>query len=340
MKRILIVKVTSLGDIVQALPVVADIQRAFPGAKVDWAADEAFADVVRWNRRVDRVLCAPLRRFKKARRWADFKAIAASIAELRAHRYDAVIDIHGVYKSAIIARLARASRRFGYRSRDLGERGAAFAYNGRFGPRPDCDAWHGMRVSTGEALGYEVEGPPVYDLRVPRNAPAERVMPAVPGTQPLALFFHATSKDEKKWPTSRWGELGRELTRRGYRIALPWGSEAEHAAAVQIASLVPGATVLPQLSIVELARKIEEASLVVGVDTGFVHLAHALMKRTVMIFTATSKDHCGVHAPYRSTSLGSPGQVPEVKEVLDAIDYVHGEPRIEEPMRIGSVAAA
>jgi heptosyltransferase-1 len=103
---------------------------------------------------------------------------------------------------------------------------------------------------------------------------------------------------------------------------------------------VPGATVLPQLSIVELAGKIEEASLVVGVDTGFVHLAHALMKRTVMIFTATSKDHCGVHAPYRSISLGSPGHVPEVRQVLDAIDYVHGDARIDEPMSIGSVAAA
>src|ERR1700758_740729 len=124
MKRVLIVKVTSLGDIVEALPVVADVQRAFPGVKVDWAADEAFADIVRWNAGVDRVLCAPLRRFKKARRWSDFKAIWASISELRAYRYDYIIDIHGVYKSAIIAFLARSSRRIGYQSQDLGERGA------------------------------------------------------------------------------------------------------------------------------------------------------------------------------------------------------------------------
>ena len=82
MKRILIVKVTSLGDIVQALPVIADIKQAFPGVQVDWAADEAFAEVVHWSQRVDRVLCAPLRRFKKARRWSDLKAIGASIGEL------------------------------------------------------------------------------------------------------------------------------------------------------------------------------------------------------------------------------------------------------------------
>ncbi len=75
MKRILVVKVTSMGDIVEALPVVADIRRAFPGVKVDWSADESFVDIVRWNAGVDRVLYAPLRRFKKTRRWSDLGSI-------------------------------------------------------------------------------------------------------------------------------------------------------------------------------------------------------------------------------------------------------------------------
>jgi heptosyltransferase-1 len=132
MKRILIVKVTSLGDIVETQPVVSDLRRAFPSAKIDWAADAAFADIIRWNPAVDRVLSAPLRKFKKARSWADLKDIAASIGELRAEKYDVVLDIHGVYKSAIIAFLARGRRRYGYKNRDLGELGAAFAYNKRF----------------------------------------------------------------------------------------------------------------------------------------------------------------------------------------------------------------
>ncbi len=150
MKRVLIVKVTSLGDIVQALPVVADIKRAFPGVQVDWAADEAFAEMVHWCKSVDRVLCAPLRRFKKARRWGDFKAIAASIAELRAYRYDFIVDIHGVYKSAIIAFLARSSRRIGYQSQDLGERGAAFAYTGPF-RSASANATRGMACASARA---------------------------------------------------------------------------------------------------------------------------------------------------------------------------------------------
>ncbi|MGF6859095.1 lipopolysaccharide heptosyltransferase I [Paraburkholderia sp. CI3] len=319
MKRILIVKVTSLGDIVQALPVVADIKRAFPGVQVDWAADEAFAQVVHWSQGVDRVLCAPLRRFKKARRWSDLKAIWASIAELRAYRYDYIIDIHGVYKSAIIAFLARSSRRIGYQSLDLGERGAAFAYTGRFGPRPQGNAWHGMRISASEALGYEVEGPPIYDLQLPETVPQPFATPDAP----VAALFHATSKADKKWPLTHWAALGRELSERGFRVVLPWGSDGELAEARQIAAQVPGATVLPPLSVTEVAQMIDACALVVGTDTGFVHLAHALQKRTVMIFVATSPSHCGVEAPYRSTSIGDGDSVPPISAALEAIDYVY-----------------
>ncbi|NLP62304.1 lipopolysaccharide heptosyltransferase I [Paraburkholderia sacchari] len=318
MKRVLIVKVTSLGDIVEALPVVADVQRAFPGVKVDWASDEAFADIVRWNAGVDRVFCAPLRRFKKSRRWSDLKAIWESIAELRAERYDAIIDIHGVYKSAIISFIARGRRRFGYLAQDLGERGAAFAYNGRFGPRPKCDAWLGMRISTGEALGYKIDTPPDFQMRIPRDGTA---LPAPDA--PTALIFHATSKEEKKWPVEHWGELCRALIARGLRIELPWGSDAEHATAREIAALVPGATVLPRLTVSQVAQRIEDCSLVVGTDTGFVHLGHALLKPTVMIFVATDAEHLGVRAPNRSISVGDGHHVPPVAVALDAVDRVY-----------------
>lgn len=320
MKRVLIIKVTSLGDIVEALPVVADIRRRYPTVKVDWAADESFAELLHWNAGVDRVLCAPLRRFKHARKWQDLRAIIGSIRDLRAERYDAIVDIHGVYKSAIIAWLARGKRRIGYQTKDLGERGAAFAYTHRFGPRPDCDAWHGMRVSAGEALGYVVDTPPEFDLRVPRDDSSPALPP--PG-EPVALLFHGTSKDEKRWPVTHWAELGRELAARGLRIEIPWGSEAERERAVEMASLMPRASVLPRLSVTQVAQRIEEASLVVGADTGFVHLAHALMKPTVMVFVATSREHCGVHAPGRSISVGDGASTPPVASVLAAVDSVY-----------------
>ena len=322
MKRILVIKVTSLGDVIQAQPVVADLKRAFPGVEVDWACDEAFAEVARWNQSVGRVLCAPLRRFKKARRWSDFKAIGASIAELRAYRYDVVLDIHGVYKSAIIAFLTRSKQRLGYRARDLGERGAAFAYTGRFAPRADANAWQGMRDTVALALGYQAEGPGVYDMHIP--SPAQPLVET--GGKPLAVLFHATSKDDKKWPVAYWAEIGNELVRRGFHLVLPWGSASERAEAQQIVDRVPQSSVLPQLGVTAIAQLIDAASFVIGVDTGFVHLAHALGKRTVMIFIATSPIIFGNEAPFRSTSIGDGHSVPPVAEALRAIDYVHGAP--------------
>lgn len=319
MKRILVIKVTSLGDVIQAQPVVADLKRAFPGVVVDWACDEVFADVAHWNEGIDRVLCAPLRRFKKARRWSDFKAIFASISELRAHRYDAVMDIHGVYKSAIIAFLTRSARRYGYHSKNLGEQGAAFAYTHRFVPRQDVNAWQGMRDTVADALGYRADNPAVYNLRIPR--PDQPIVDT--GGAPLAVLFHATSKDDKKWPTEHWIAVAKELVQRGFHVVLPWGSPAEREEAQKIIEQAPQAHLLPQLSVTAIAQMIDASALVVGVDTGFAHLAHALGKRTVMIFTVTSSVHSGNQAPYRSTSIGGDGVVPTVAEVVQAIDYVH-----------------
>ncbi|SAK65320.1 lipopolysaccharide heptosyltransferase-1 [Caballeronia hypogeia] len=322
MKRILIVKVTSLGDIVETLPVVSDLRRAFPGVQIDWAADAAFADIIRWNPGVDRVLSAPLRKFKKARNWNDLKGIAASIGELRAEKYDVILDIHGVYKSAIIAFIARGRRRFGYLNQDLGERGAAFAYNARFGPRPLTDAWRGMRVSVADALGYRFDDTPDYNICLPALARDLEI----PRGAPIAMLFHATSADVKKWPKANWGEVGRWLSERGYAIALPWGTEREREEAQAIAALMPGAIVLPKLSVEECAHWIQASEIVVGTDTGLVHLAHALQRRTVMLFAATSREHFGVNDPGRTVSIGDEGAPPDVPAVLSAIESVMGGP--------------
>ncbi|MGF6768780.1 heptosyltransferase-1 [Paraburkholderia sp. GAS199] len=322
MNRILIVKVTSLGDIVHGQPVVSDLHRAFPGVKVDWAADSAFADILRWNPGIDRVLCAPLRGFKKRRGLDELKAIAASIGELRQVKYDAVLDLHGVYKSAIIAFLARSRRVYGYRKEDLGENGAAFAYNVRYQPRGNLNAWNGLRQTVSQAFGYQLEGAPNFGLRIP--APA--VAPEAAKHAPFALFFHATSSDEKKWPVEHWHSIGRSLLDQGITPLLPWGSDAEHKDAIAIAAGIPGSVVLPRLSVEAVAQHIDMAALIVGTDTGFVHLSSALQKPTVMIFTATSRPHFGIDVPGLSMSVGDEGRPATVDEVREAIGTVLSEP--------------
>lgn len=320
MKRILLIKITSLGDMVHTLPVLYDLQRAYPDAKIDWIADASCADIPRWAVGVDRVIAPPLRQFKKnGRKWRDLKGIIGALRALRRERYDVAIDVHGVFKSAIAARLARTKRRLGYAAEFLGEEKAVFAYTEIFGPHGDANCRQKMRMVVANALGYEIEPHETARLRVP--APAT---PLNADGVPRALLFHATSLDIKKWPQASWIEIGRRLAARGYRVQLPWGSEKEHAEARALAAAIPDAEVLPRMSITECAQRVDAAALVVGMDTGFVHLADALGKPTVMLFTATSREHFGVDRPGQSVSVGENGAPPSIETVQDAIDYVTG----------------
>ncbi|VXB75081.1 Lipopolysaccharide heptosyltransferase I [Burkholderia sp. 8Y] len=318
MKRILVVKVTSLGDVIQAQTVVGDLHRAFPGVIIDWAVDEAFADIPRWNPGVERVLCAPLRRFKKMRSLRDLSAIWSSVSDLRREKYDLVLDLHGVYKSAIISFLTRSKRRFGYSRVNLGESGAAFAYTHRFAPRNDANAWEGMRRTLSETFGYSIDPFPPTAFAIPKpKAPPQAV-----SDMPFALLFHATSKAEKKWPTTHWVAIAKALVERGLTPLLPWGTDGERTEGEAIAREVPNARVLPRLTIEEIAQHVDLAALVVGTDTGLVHLASALRKPTVMIFTATSRPHFGVNIPGACLSVGDEGRPPSVEDVLAAIRAV------------------
>jgi heptosyltransferase-1 len=317
MDRILISKVTSFGDVVHGQPVVADLHRAFPGVKIDWAVDAAFADVPRWNPGIDRVLSAPLRGFKKNRSRGDLKSIVTSLSELRREKYDVVLDLQGVYKSAIIAFLARSRRRLGYRKADMGESGAAFAYTGRFPPRELLNAWEGLRRTVGDTFGYRPEGPARFDLAIPKSATTATMHSA-----PYAMLFHATSAEVKKWPAAHWIAIGRKLMDQGVTPLLPWGTPAEERDAIAIAEGISGAHVLPRMPIAKVAEYVDAAALVVGTDTGFVHLSSALGRPTVMIFTATARRWFGVEVPGVSTSVGDEGYPPSVADVIDAINII------------------
>lgn len=319
MKRILIVKLTSLGDMVFTQPLVADLQRAFPGVKIDWIADSYCADVPRWNPNIDRVIAAPLRGFKKKRSWAGLREIFRALRELRREQYDAVLDVHGVYKSAIVSFLARTRHRYGYPVDELGESGARFAYNHIFAPHIDADSSRQrMRRAVSRAFGFELTDEMDYGLAMPPDTPA------LADKGPYAMLFHATSSEEKKWPVADWISVGNAIAARGLRVLVPWGNEAERKEAETIAAGVAGAEVMPRLSITGVAQMTGKASLVVGMDTGFVHIADALRRPTVILFTTTSRHLYGVSAPGRAVSLGGHGDIPTRAAVLAAIDEVMG----------------
>ncbi len=270
--RVLIVKLSSLGDVVHAMPVVHDIRAAFPDALIDWVVEPGFAPLVRRVEGVQTVIDCALRRWSKAwwtgavrAEWRAFKA------RLQATHYDAVVDLQGLTKSALIARLADG-RSYGLANRTDGagyEAPARWLIDTAIRIEPHIHALDRSRVLAAQALGYVSAGPPVFGLRA---TPAVRA-----GAAPTLVFVHGTSRDDKLWPEDRWIELGRRAVTEGWRIALPHAGPVELARAQRIASaLGAAADVWPAMSLDALTDKLAATQGVIGVDSGLSHIAVAL----------------------------------------------------------------
>lgn len=290
--RILIVKTSSLGDVVHMLPALTDAQRRLPALSADWVVEESFAAIPGWHPAVDRVLPVAIRRWRKRPLdravWREVGAFKAALAQ---RRYDAVVDTQGLLKSAWIARLARGPR-WGYDRASAREPLASLFYTHRLAvPRAQHAIERNRQLLAG-ALAYALEGLALdYGLSHPPTAAAE---PFVPTRHVLAL--HGTSRVDKEWPQAQWIELAHRLAERGSGLVLPWGNERERERAQAIAAASPGSIVLPRLGLDALAGLIAKAPAVVGMDTGLMHLAAAYGRPGVALYPATAPALTGVRS--------------------------------------------
>jgi heptosyltransferase-1 len=269
--RALIVKTSSLGDLVHTLPALTDAVRALPGLRCDWLAERAFAEIPSWHPAVERVIQCDLRSWRRnpaqtvfGGDWSRFRG------ELRRSAYDLVIDAQGLIKSACLARQARGPLAGPDRASAREPLAAAFYQRGYAVPRHDAaHAVERNRRLFALALGYAYAGtPPDAGLEAGRFPPPDL-------GEPFAVLLHGTTWASKRWPLPHWSELGTWLAARGLRVVLPWGSEAERADAQRIAAGCNG-LVLPKLGLTALAGWLARARLCLGVDTGLAHLAAAL----------------------------------------------------------------
>jgi heptosyltransferase-1 len=315
MNSFLIVKTSSLGDVMHMMPALADARRAHPNAHIAWLVDEMYAPLVRLAPAVDEVLLVSWRRWRRhlqaAATWREMRAF---VERLRARRYDAVIDTQGLVHSGSMARLAIGTRH-GYDSRSIREPLAARLYDVRHRVSRALPAVVRNRQLTGLALDYSVSDQVDYGLRAAWQPPAVRGMP-------YALLVHATARPQKAWPASAWRGLTATLERRGFRVVLPAGSEADYERAVAIADGLPHTVTLPALSLERTIDIILGASLVVGVDTGLMHLAVALGVPTVAIFSATDPALTGPIGNGPVAIAGSRNHPATVAEVEEAVALV------------------
>jgi heptosyltransferase-1 len=317
MLRILLVKTTSLGDVVHNLPVASDIQRYYPDADIDWVVEESFAKIPHMHPAVRSVIPTALRRWRRdllsAQTCADVRAF---LDRLREHEYDAIIDTQGLLKSALVARAARGNC-YGLDWRSSREP-LRFLYDRTFRVPWEQHAVERNRSLVAQALGYLVPAEINFGISV-----LQRTFSWLPGKR-YAVLLHATSADRKLWPEEYWKEFCNHLFLNDISSVLPWGSEAEQSRSQRLATAVEGAVVPPALSLDELAALLTGAHGVAGADTGLTHLAAALNVPTIGIYCATDPAATGIYGCARSMNLGGVGMPPLVAEVIDAWKKVTG----------------
>ncbi len=308
--RILLVKTSSLGDVIHNLPVVSDIRAHYPDARIDWCVEESFASIPRLHPDVDQIIPVAIRRWRKnllsQRTWQEMGELRRN---LRGASYDVILDTQGLLKSALVARQATGLH-IGYAADSAREPIASRFYEQRHSIPTAAHAVVRNRQLAAAALGYAVEGEPDYGITA--SPLALDWLPA----SPYVVCLTATSRDDKLWPENHWLALGRELQQQGYNAVLPGGSPMERERAERLARGITGAVAAPPLSIPELAALLAGSAGVAGVDTGLTHLAVALKIPTVALYTATDPGLTGVLGSGFYRNLGGKTQIPTPEAVL------------------------
>jgi len=309
--RILLVKTSSPGDVIHNLPVASDIRRALPQAEIDWVVEESFAEIPRLHPAIRRVIPVAVRRWRRA------LFSATTWREIRAYRrlvgadfYDAVLDTQGLLKSAVLARQARG-KHYGYAADSAREPMVVHLYDRSVSVEKTlCAVERNRRLAAG-ALGYALDDLPLdYGIAVP--ALQAEWLPK----GEYAVLLTATSRADKEWPEANWLALGSALIATGLTCVFPGGSMAERQRAGRLAQSLGHAVVAPAMNLTDLAGLLAGARLVVGVDTGLVHLAAALGRPTVAIYCASDPALTGVLAASPHANLGARGAPPAAAEVI------------------------
>ena len=324
MKRILLVKTSSLGDVVHNLPVVADIRSHHPDAIVDWVVEEGFAEIPALHPGVRNVFSVAMRRWRRSL-WSPgtWREIAVFRRRVREQEYDAVIDTQGLFKSVLLTSMARGPSH-GQDRATAREPFAARFYAHTHHIARGRHAVVRNRELVARALGYAPpESPPDYGIPAP--ALSALGLPRLGGgdlvDRPYVVCLHGTSRESKEWPENHWRELVGRLAVKGHAAVFPWGNETEKARAERLCANNGPAIMLPQLGLSDLAAILGRAQAVVGVDSGLTHLACALNRPTVAIYTDTSPVLTGVYPrdPLLAVNLGNTGTIPTVDAVWNVL---------------------
>lgn len=323
--NILLVRVSSLGDVLHNLPMVADIARRHPDANIDWVVEEGYVSLVRLNARVRKIIPFALRRWRKSLGSRQTRAeIGLFLRTLREERYDYVFDTQGLLKTGLImgaARIVRGGQKVGLAngSEGSGYEGISRLFHTKsIALDPRTHAVARGRLVAAAALGYSVDAAPDFGLPAPDLSNRPDWMPL----QDYAVFFHGTARNAKKWASANWVAIGRQLA--PMPVLLAWGSTDEKREAEALAAQLPNARVLPKLSMDDAVTLARNAALAIGVDTGLTHIAAAFLRPTIELYCDSPKWKTEGNWSPRIINLGERGAPPTVAEVGAALERLMG----------------
>ena len=319
--HVLIVKTSSLGDVIHTLPAITDATRAIPGIKFDWVVEESFSEIPSWHPAVDKIIPVAIRRWRKNiletwrnGEWANFRK------DLKARKYDLVIDAQGLLKSALLTRGLNTPV-YGLDKNSVREPLASKFYSNPVDIAKGQHAVERVRQLFAKALGYPCpQEKGHFQLSADEFTDKKGLRPK----KPYLVFIHGTTWVDKHWPDTFWCQLAKNATDAGYTVCLPWGNDKEHERAKLIAGDNPNIQVLPRMPLKGVASIIAGAEKVVAVDTGLGHLTAALEIPAVSLYGPTSPILVGAygeqqqHLTLDDCSISSDEDIPDVHPAIFA----------------------
>ncbi|MFW8566550.1 lipopolysaccharide heptosyltransferase I [Orrella sp. 11846] len=309
--RILIVRTSSLGDLIHMLPAMTDIAKHHSGVTIDWVVEESFAEIPGWHPAIQTVIPVAHRRWR--RNWWSSqvrKERQAVLAQIRANRYDLVLDMQALLKSIGLVRAASGVHH-GLDWRSAREPLCTLFYDVRHRVEFWQPAVIRQRKLAALALGHSVTGAPDFGL-------GERFI-AQPTSEPYAVIMPSASRDDKLWPEQHWQVVFDVLQRQGLSLVLLAGSETEAQRAQALLGSRAQAWVQPKSSLTELAQLMVSARVMIGLDSGLTHLSAALGVDTIGLYKASTPVRTPVVGSGQTFSLGDRGREATLEEVLAAM---------------------
>lgn len=318
MKKILIVRLSSLGDIIHTFPMLYDIKQNEPHCQIDWLVDENFREILTLNPHVDRIISLPLRKWK-ANKLSALVGFIKWKKLLSNKNYDYIIDVQGLVKSAIFTKLFVGTV-YGLGKYSIKEKLATRFYNYSYETGREHYATIKNRILASKIFNYRIDIKNMCFGLDYQGAATD-----VPAK--YTVFFHATSRASKKYGNSNWATLADYLIKEhGLTVILPYGNSEEKLDAENIKQRVGSANIVvcdKVLNYTAMTNLIINAQFIFGVDTGFIHLANALNKKLIAIFTDSDPAKTGVFESAVAKNIGSLDNTPLASDIIDLFEKLN-----------------